>query len=326
MPWTTTLVRRDADRARVALVALARSGSRPARRMKSSAMRSSSRGRDRRARGARRRGAIVVGDERAGARDPVDLGRALADDHAAPPSSTQVERLLDLRVHRLDRAVGVERDELAGGAVALDDRRGLLVVELRGAARSPRARRRRAPPRRRAQRAARARCSSARSKNRIASRSRPISASIASSASACARLRGNPSSTNPCAASGSASRSRISAIVSSSGTSSPAARIGSTCAPSSRAGLDRGAEHVAGRDVRDPVARRRSASPGCPCRSPAARERAGSSAPTSGSPRRCASSSATPSDASCRARHRRRSAPTCRRARRRWPARSRRSG
>jgi hypothetical protein len=57
--------------------------------------------------------------------------------------------------------------------------------------------------------------------------------SISSSASAWARFRGKPSRTKPSAASGSESRSRISAIVTSSGTSVPESSSGCTCLPSS---------------------------------------------------------------------------------------------
>ena len=50
---------------------------------------------------------------------------------------------------------------------------------------------------------------------------------------ACARLRGKPSRTNPCARRARRGGSRIIAIVTSSGTRSPRARIASTCLPSS---------------------------------------------------------------------------------------------
>ena len=84
---------------------------------------------------------------------------------------------------------------------------------------------------------------------------RPISASIESSASACVIVRGKPSRTNPFSASSDWSRSRISSIIRSSGTSSPRSRIGCTRWPSSLPFGDRVAKHVAGRDVREPVLR-----------------------------------------------------------------------
>ena len=292
----------------------------PRARMKSSAIRSSSSSRDPRLEplaDVRDR----LGDDVAGARDPVDLGGALADDHAARPVE-QVERLGDLGRDLVDRALGLERDEPAARAVELDDRLRLLVVELEpprdrvrrvvvapldhGALAQPLGRRHLDRGRRRAQRRARGR-------SRRASRRAPPPAR-GSAGSRRARSRA--------VASGSESRSRMSATVSSSGTSSPLARIGSTLRPSGVPRRDRRAEHVAGRDVRDSRPRRdRDACVPLP-------EPCGPSTSrfTAGSPRSCASSSATPSGASCRARRRRRSARTCRRARRRRPARSRRSG
>ena len=210
---------------------------------------------------------------------------------------------------------------LPARAVVLDDRLGLGVVggepprdhlggvvgavllDARGRA-SARSRRRRAG-RRRGPRRAGGRCPP----------------SISSSASACASLRGKPSRTNPPARRLRASRSRISAIVSSSGTSAPLARIGSTSQAELGPGGDRRAEHVAGRDVRDRVVGRDPLGLRALARTLRAQHEQVHA--IAGTLRRTASSSATPSAASCRARRRRRSAPRCRRARARSPARSR---
>ena len=162
--------------------------------------------------------------------------------------------------------------------------------------------------------------------SRTTDRGRSISASIESSASAWAIVRGNPSRMNPTAASGDLRwRFRISSIIRSSGTRSPASRIGLTRRPSSCALRDRLTEHVPGRQVLEVVLRReplRLRSSPDPCTPRSKR----SSGTTSGSPRRSASSSATPSGASCRARRRPRSARMYRPERARSPARSRRSG
>ena len=124
----------------------------------------------------------------------------------------------------VDRPVGVQRHELAGRAVVLDDRLGLARGRSRAAARSPRACRRRGPRARRGASSALA-CRRRRGARRRGSRRarRPISLehrverlglrevareAVEDEAALRVVLR--------------ASRSRISAIVSSSGTSSPA--------------------------------------------------------------------------------------------------------
>ena len=126
------------------------------------------------------------------------------------------------------------------------------------------------------------------------------------------------------AASGSPSRSRISATTSSSGTRSPRSTIG----------FDLQAERRSRRRSRRGACRRWRCARGrtrstmrvacvplpAPCGPKIRRFTL-----FRGSLRSCASSSATPSGASCRARRRRRSAPRCRRARARSPARSRSS-
>ena len=160
----------------------------------------------------------------------------------------------DLGEDVVDAPARVERNERPGVPVALDDRLCLLVVDRESARHH--LRRVVAARLRRCARPS-MRCvavSSSRSKKRTVSSGpsdRPRS--ISSSASAWTRLRGKPSSTNPSAASSWESRSRISAIVSSSGTSSPEARIGADLAAELRPVGDRGAEHVARRDVGDAV-------------------------------------------------------------------------
>ena len=184
------------------------------------------------------------GDEIAGTGDALDLLGPLADDHRGPASAASISAKTSSTVPPASSV-----HERPGRPVALDDRLGLLVVDGEAprhhlgrvvaaslVARAPE-HARASPSRRRDRR--RARC-------RAAGRS---PRSISSSASAWTRFRGNPSSTKPPAASSCESRSRISAIVSSSGTSSPEARIGSTWRPSSVPVRDRGAEHVARRHV-----------------------------------------------------------------------------
>ena len=232
-----------------------------------------------------------------------------------------LERLLDLDPHLVGATVGVERDELARHAVVLDDRLGLRVVDRRAGARSPRACRRCVAPRRRARacgRWRRRRTGRRRESRRARGRARAAARRARRSAPRCAGSR-RARSRGPRRSS---SRSRIRPTVSSSGTSSPAARIGSTAGryrspPRSRRGTSR-----LSRGERFRI-HSRLASPAFPCPRRAGR---GRSRFTSGSPRRSASSSATASAASCRARRRPRSAPRCRRARARSPARTRRSG
>ena len=190
----------------------------------------------------------------------------------------------------------------------------------RAASRSPRACRRRGP-RSRARLSARSMpTSSGTSKKRIASRPRPMPPSIASSASACARLRGKPSSTKPpCGVGLRRAAPRSSRSSARRARARPDAMISPTCRPSS---------------VPSACAAR-NMSPVETCGMPYSAEMRFACVPlpapcgprtsrfTARSPRRSASSSATPSGASCRARRRRRSAPRCRRARARSPARSR---
>ena len=217
-----------------------------------------------------------LGDDLAGARHQLDLAAAL------------LRMIMRAHLDLLERVAGSRRrprrpsasacsgTSLPVDAVVLDDRLGLGVVD-------------REAPRDHLRRVVGAALVAARAEHPLGARRRPegrrrgsrraprpIPASITSSASACARLRGKPSRTKPSRASSSPSRSRISAIVSSSGTSSPAARIGSTCWPSSVPRGDRGAEHVAGRRRAGSRTRPRSASPASPCRPPAGRGRAGS--------------------------------------------------
>ena len=227
-----------------------------------------------------------------------------------PPAATR-----DLRPDLCDRSAGVQRHELAGGAVVLDDRLRLGVVDLEpvrdhlgrvvGAALQLRALE--APVASRPRRAGRRRGSR---------RAAPDLAQHPSSASACARLRGKPSSTKPSCASGCDSRSSISAIVTSSGTSR---RSPGSARPACRARCPRRARHGTCRRVETcgisySAAIRFACVPlPAPCGPRTSRF-------TAGTLRRSASSSATPSGASCRARRRRRSAPRCRRARATWSA------
>ncbi len=216
----------------------------------------------------------------------------------------------------------MERDELPRRAVALDDRLGVLVVDLRAAARSPPVGRRRAPRPPRGRGAARARprpggrrrgprrasCRSRRASRRAR---RPARGSAGTRRERSRRRR--PART---AARGSARRSAR------RGRARRAARIGSTWRPSSVPSA------IAARNI-SPVETCGipwSAESRCAC--VPLPEPCGPSTRrfTAGSPRSCASSSATPSGASCRARRRPRSAPTCRRGRPRRPARSPRSG
>ena len=87
----------------------------------------------------------------------------------------------------------------------------------RSASRSPRACRRSGPPRRRASRSRSIATSSGTWSSSTTDSGRSISASIESSASAWAIVRGKPSRMNPSAASGDWRRSRISSIIRSSG-------------------------------------------------------------------------------------------------------------
>ena len=162
-------------------------------------------------------------------------------------------------------------------AVVLDDRLGLRRGRSRAAARSPRACRRGGPPRAARSSMRSVATSSGRSKKRTASSRRPISASIASSASACGEVAREAVEDEAARARPScASRSRISSIVSSSGTSAPAredrldllAELGAL--RRSRRGTCRRSRCAESRS------RPRSAWPAFPCRRPAGRARAGS--------------------------------------------------
>ena len=67
-------------------------------------------------------------DDRSGRGDAVDLGGALPDDHAAAPSpSSSSAAAISAATSPMER--GVQRHELPGRPVALDDRLGLLVVD-----------------------------------------------------------------------------------------------------------------------------------------------------------------------------------------------------
>ena len=257
-----------------------------------------------------------VGDDGTGTRHRVDLGGGLADDHADhAPSALEISPHTSSIVR-----LGVQRHELAGRAVVLDDRLGLGVVDGEpprdhlgrvvgaaldlGAAQEPLGRRRRRAGRGRGSRRARG-------------RSTP---SISSSASACARLRGKPSRTKPSAASGCAEALAISATVISSGTSCARARIGSTRWPSSVpaaiAARNMSPVETCGMLVlgRDPLRLRSLAGA-----LRAENQQVHSQEPFVGAHHHLT----TPSGASCRARRRRRSAPRCRRVRATCSARSR---
>ena len=71
-----------------------------------------------------------VGDDLAGARHRLDLGLRLADDHAGRPLEP-VEGVADLLPDLLDRRRAVDRRDLVAGAVPLDERRrqGVVVLE-----------------------------------------------------------------------------------------------------------------------------------------------------------------------------------------------------
>ena len=119
------------------------------------------------------------------------------------------------------------RDEQALGLVEPGQRRRLFPVDLAGGAGRSRACRRRAGPSRRRRASggrtaggpARPRRPRARARGRGRGRGRPATTR---SCSACAMVRGKPSSRKPALASGSASRSLTMATVISSGTRSPA--------------------------------------------------------------------------------------------------------
>ena len=134
---------------------------------------------------------------------------------------------------------------------------------------------------------------------------RSSSSSRSSSASAWAAFRGKPSSTNPFSASSSESRSRMRPIVKLVRHEGPGREDRLDLEAERRPCGDRGAEHLPRRDVRNAVllgdARSLRALAGAlrAQNQHVQRQRA-----TSGSLRRSASSSATPSGASCRARHR----------------------
>ena len=68
-------------------------------------------------------------DDLAGGGHQLDLGRRLADDHAAPLRDA-LERLDDLRPHLVARAVAVDADDDATRQVVADQRRRLAVEDL----------------------------------------------------------------------------------------------------------------------------------------------------------------------------------------------------
>ena len=72
-----------------------------------------------------------LGDDAAGAGHRLDLGFGLADDHSAPSSGATWSSAAETsaQTSSID-ALAVQRHELAGRAVVLDDRLGLRVVDL----------------------------------------------------------------------------------------------------------------------------------------------------------------------------------------------------
>ena len=166
--------------------------------------------------------ASVSATTRAGAR-PSARSRcgALADDHAAP--RTLLERVLDLGVDLVDRAVGVERHELAGRRGSARRSARSPRGRSRAASRSPRACRRGGSPR-----AARASMPLGRDLvGQVEEEDRVERAADLARASRRAprpapRCAGSRRGRTRARASCSPSRSRISATVISSGTSSPA--------------------------------------------------------------------------------------------------------
>ena len=243
----------------------------PCERMYSSAIRSSSAGRDARLERARRR-ARASRRRRAPARAICSI--SWADLRMIMRRRPTCRALPGSRVDLVDRPVGVERDELAGRAVVLDDRLGLRVVDARAGARSTsgvsssrpssaRAAEQRAPwrPRRRDRRR---RSRRARGRSRRASRRAPRPGPGCAGSRRGRTRRGR----RPRRAARGSARSSARP-----GRGRRAAMIGSTSRPSRRR-VDRGAEHVAGRDVRDARTRPRSASPAFPCPTPAGRARA----------------------------------------------------
>ena len=264
-----------------------------------------------------------LGDERAGTGDPVDLGVALADDHALPASPRSSSASCDLAgdLARSDAPRGAGRASPSCGSARR--RAPSARGRARAAARSPRARRRARPSSARARASARVATSSARSKNRIASSVRPFSREHRVERLGLREVAREPVEHE---ARGGVRRDEPVAdqrdgqvvgheLAGREDRLHPASQL--------RPVRDRGAEHVAGGDVRDAVVGRDPLRLRALAGALRARER---EVHPRGSPRSSASSSATPSGASCRARRRRRSAPTCRRGRRRSPARSPRSG
>ena len=199
----------------------------------------------------------------------------LADDHAAAPSpSSSSAAAISTATSPIERG-GVQRHELPGRPVVLDDRLGVVVVDRRGAARwRPAVVRAAFAPRSR-RGAARARGWSGRSKKQhgveATGRSRAsIAPSWSRPAQGCAGSRRGRSRRAAVGSGQALADQRNGEVVGDRVTAREdrldlTAELGPLC--------DRRPEHLAGRDVRDPADRPRSASPASPSRSPAARER-----------------------------------------------------
>ena len=263
------LVRRDADRGRVAPVAL--EGRRPAVRADELlGERVELGGRDARPDVLGR--AASASRRRRARRAPICSISAGDLRMITPPPPARAPPGSRPKTSSIDPVAVDARRALPVATVVLDERGRSRGGRSRAAWRSPRACRRAGPPRPPASASARRtprRGPGARGRRSAADR---CSASSASSASACARLRGKAVEHEPRRARRPLRGARGSARSSARpGRASPAARIGSTFAAERRPLRDRRAEHVARRDVRESRTRRRSASPAFPCPSPAAR-------------------------------------------------------
>ena len=256
------------------------------------------------------------GDDLAGGGHQLDLGLRLADDHLEPgnpPRRPPVRGGVPppARAHRRSpptprRASGRRgcrrRSREAGSSRSAAPSRG---GRSRAASRSPRGCRPCGPPPRHGRAASPCRPRPApggRARRRAAGRAPRAARRAPRPGRRCAGSRRGR--TRP-AASSSESRSRIRPIVSSSGTRAPDARMGSTSRPSGvpAAIAARNISPVAMCGMPYSAAMRAACVPlPDPC-GPRIRTFSDKRV-TSGSPRSCASSSATPSGASCRARHR----------------------
>ena len=214
-------VRREAERGREALVALrgrdaaVGDGCAPRRSGRARASR-------RRARDARRRAASVSATSSPARAMPLDL--LAADLRMITRASPEPRGECSISCEDLvDRPVGVDADDVAVlRPVVLDERRRLARRTSRAAAAiaSGVSSERLSSSARFSIRSISCSRSGTWNSNTTSS-SRPSSCSISSSASACASVRGKPSSTNPGSVSPRESRSRISRIMSSSETRSP---------------------------------------------------------------------------------------------------------